>query len=189
MDVSISSKVLNKISSIHRFNGTYLFQPETLPDHCTEMALLCINFSKLVDESDVKDMCYRCMVHDLEESISSDVPRTLKHQSEELKELVDKTAYELLAKECSEEILNDVKNAKNKTNVNGFLVHIADRIQCFMKMSREVENYGNRVLKSDFEFFKSCIHELFSEIKQSETMSEASKKNLIEYIQKIIISN
>lgn len=185
----IDIKVIENFASVHRFSGSFLFQSETVPDHSVEMALLCINFSELVPESDKKDLCYRCVIHDLEESITSDIPRPLKHACPELKELIDNTAYKLLTVAGDEDLVNKVKHAKSFDNINGFLVHIADRIQCFLKMRREVELYGNNSLKCDFEAFKSNIFYLLQEVDNYEGMTNSSKENLKSYLNKLIINN
>lgn len=185
----IDIKVIENFVSVHRFSGSFLFQSETVPDHSVEMALLCINFSELVPESDKKDLCYRCVIHDLEESLSSDVPRPLKWACPELKELIDNTAYKLLESSSDEELVSEVKTAKSFDNVNGFLVHIADRVQCFLKMRREVELYGNNSLKCDFEAFKSNIFYLLQEVGRYEFMAKSSKENLKSYLNKLIINN
>lgn len=182
----IHRRIIDKISDIHRFSGNFLFKQESLPDHEVEMALLCINFSYLAPESDKKEMCYRCLVHDLEESITSDIPRPIKHRSQELKDLIDKTAYEMFSEYASQELTEEVVHAKDFDNINGFLVHIADRVQCFMKMAREVEHFGNQSLRVDFlEFKTDNLPELTEEIKSYAGLSDQSKNQLIAYIKEI----
>jgi len=177
--------IISKFSSIYRFSGSFLFKNESVPDHSVEMALLCINFSKLVPESDKKEMCYRCIIHDLEESITSDVPRPLKYSSNKLKELIDDTAKNLLSKYCSEELVTEVFNSKSMDNINGFLVHLADRIQCYLKIKREVEQFGNKSLLTDLNNLSYLPNDLINEITDINLMTENSKSRLINYIEKL----
>lgn len=182
----INQKLIENFSSVHRFSGSFLFQPESVPDHSVQMALICINFSELVPESSKSEMCYRCVIHDFEETITSDIVRPIKHHNEQIKVLIDRAGYELLAEGSSKDFADSVFNAKNIDDVNGFLVHLADKIQCFLKMSHEVETLGNRSLKHDFENFKNNIFYLFEEITESQVMTQESKDRLSKYIHKLI---
>jgi len=182
----INKNLISRFSSITRFSGSFLFQQETVPDHCSEMALLCINFSELVPESNVRDMCYRCVIHDLEEVLTTDITRHIKYHDPKIKELIDKAGFEMLSDETSSEFAYQVFHAKDHDTIEGFLVYLADRIQCFLKMTREVEEYGNRQLKRDLEVFKSNIYLLFNEIDGYDKIADQSKKNLKDYLNILI---
>lgn len=182
----ISNKIIQKFSNQMRFSGNHLDIPESVPDHSVEMALLCINISELVPESDKRDMCYRCVIHDLEEALTSDIPRPIKHRSPEIKRLVDEAAKEMLVEESSELFTEEVFSAKDKGNVNGFIVHIADRLQCYLKMCREVMIYGNKSLEEDLDDFKLVIYELLDEIDRCEVMSLESRKKFKSFTANII---
>lgn len=178
--------LIQNISNIERFSGNFLFQKENIATHSLEMALLCINFGELVEESSIQELCYRCTIHDLEESISSDVPRPLKWANPELKRLIDETSYQLLSKKVDEKLLNDIKNSKDLTDVNGYLVALADRVQCFMKMSKEVKFYGNKSLEKDLIDFNETIYSWMRDIESKTFMSDKSKINLINYLKQIL---
>lgn len=184
----ISNTIIDKVAATKRFSGTHLLQEESIADHSVEMALLCINFSELVPESDVKEMCYRCLIHDLEETLTTDVPRTIKYHNPEIKKLIDIAGQEMLTEEAGSEFAELATTAKDPNDINGYLVGIADRIQCFVKMRREVEIYGNKTLKSDFEEFKWTVHEVIQSIKEKTFIPDQSKKNLIGYLNKLIIN-
>lgn len=182
----IDINLIQSFASIGRFSGSFLFCPENVPTHSIEMALLCINFSELAPEADKKDMVYRCVVHDFEESITSDIVRTIKHRNPKIKEEIDRVGYELLSENSSKEFADEVFNAKDISDINGFLVHIADRLQCFLKMSREVELFGNRSLKSDLETFKYSVYGLKKEVLDYEHLTKESRNRLSDYINDLI---
>lgn len=184
----ISPKIIRSIENIDRFSGSHLSITENIMSHSGEMALLCINFSYLVKESDVKEMCYRCIIHDLEESVACDVPRPLKHYSKDTKLAIDYAANQLLSEEVDSELMTEIINAKDTNNVNGLLVHMADRIQCLLKMSREVHLYGNRSLARDLEKFKSEIHRMIDNDLNTEILSEESIKNLSNYMKELVFT-
>lgn len=184
----IDQSLIDNFPSVGRFSGSTLLQAESVPDHSVQMALLCINFSELCPESDRRDMCYRCIIHDFEESITSDVVRPLKHYNEEVKTAIDNAGKHLLKEATDEEFCEEVFSAKDIENVNGFLVHIADKLQCFMKIRREVELLGNRTLKRDFEVFKSTVYQLVSEVANYQNISKDSRDKLSIYINNLIIN-
>lgn len=182
----INEKLIGTFSSIKRFSGTFLFQDENVPTHSVEMALLCINFSELVPESDKKEMAYRCVIHDFEETITSDIPRPIKHKNPDIKRLIDEAGFEMLVEKSNKEFAEEVFSAKDTNDINGFLVHIADRFQCFLKMSREVDNYGNHELRHDLEVFRRNIIYLTDEVKEFSLISEESRKRLSKYLNDLI---
>lgn len=184
----IDKDLILKFSAVQRFSGSFVFQSESVPDHSVQMALLCCNFSELVEESDKFEMCYRCLIHDFEETITSDIVRPIKHHSPEIKKLIDKAGFDLLSENSSPEFAREVFDAKNSNNINGFLVEIADKIQCFLKMRMEVEILGNKTLKRDFENFKLSVHYYLDLINNCDLMSDNSKINLAEYINNLIIN-
>lgn len=184
----IEKEVIDKVSSVHRFSGTHLLQAESIADHSLEMALLCSNFSELVPESNRTELCYRCVIHDLEEVLTTDIPRPIKHYSPEVKRAIDEAGKGMLAEATSEEFANEVFSAKDLNDINGYLVAVADRIQCFMKMRREVEVYGNNALKRDFEAFKVSVFDIIREVRENSLLSESSRNNLSSYLNKLIIN-
>lgn len=181
----INLDLIIKASYIKRFSGNFICQDENIMSHSAEMALLCINFAELVPESNAKEMTYRCILHDIEEiAIGADVPRPMKYYSEELKELIDKSSIKILSEYIDNKVLIDSRDAKDSSNINGFLVGLADRIQCFIKMSKEVKLFNNNSLKSDLDKFNDIIHSWIDSI-YNLNISESSKINLSKYILKI----
>lgn len=182
----IDNSLIANISNTKRFSSDFLFQEENIATHSLEMSLLCINFSKLVKESDRNLMCYKCTIHDLEEVNSGDVRRPFKHANPELRDLINQTAEKMLKYSVDEETLNDWRNAKDDTEINGYLVGLADRMQCYIKMSREVKHYGNSSLSVDLEEYSSVIEYWLIDISNSELMCAESKTNLIDYISSLL---
>jgi 5'-deoxynucleotidase YfbR-like HD superfamily hydrolase len=153
------------------------------------MSLLCINFAELVSAADKKELCYRCSIHDLEESVATDIPRPIKYHSSKTKEVLDEAAFELLKPEVDEDLFNDINHAKDKDDLNGFLVSLADRVQCYMKMIREVEVYGNKSLANDLESFKVSIVDTIKTIDDQDKITPYEKKALKSYICQILKIN
>jgi 5'-deoxynucleotidase YfbR-like HD superfamily hydrolase len=182
----IDLRVLQNISNIQRFSGDFLFHPENISTHSLEMCILCLNFSQLVPESDAGEMCIRCVLHDLDESIASDVPRYLKYADKDLKNLVSKISLKLLEPYVDSDILYKVKTAKDMDNINGFLVGLADRMQCFFKIAKEYKYYGNKSLEEDYNNLIDSMCSIKNSIKEYPKISNKSKINLINHIDHII---
>lgn len=182
----LNNYILRTASNIKRFSNDFLFEPENTATHSFEMGLLCINFSMLVPESNRDNMCYRCISHDLEEIISGDVRRPLKWANSELKRLIDKVSFDLLTPLVDENTLNDIKNAKDPEDVNGWLVGLADRVQCYLKMSKEFKFYGNKSLEKDLNIFEDVILQLIDAIEYYPYICDESKKALMQYITSLL---
>jgi len=184
----IPYKLIQKYSSTTRFNGTFLIEQETVSQHVVEMCLLCQNFSSLIEEKiDIRDIYYRCIIHDLDEAVSCDIPRPLKYATPKVKEAIEEATKLLLKEEIKDEkFLSEIDLAKNPNTLEGYLVSIADAIQCYMKMNKEVNILNNKILESDLNNFKSyIIYEIIPNISTSNLKSE-SRSALTKYILSLI---
>jgi 5'-deoxynucleotidase YfbR-like HD superfamily hydrolase len=76
---------LRNQSTVIRYSGYQLVRPETVDVHTMDMTVLAlVILDDLPGYLDRKDLIYRIVVHDLEESCSCDVPRSLKYHSPEV---------------------------------------------------------------------------------------------------------
>jgi 5'-deoxynucleotidase YfbR-like HD superfamily hydrolase len=183
----INQKVINNIANTKRFSNSFLFVEENIGTHSNEMALLCINFSKIVDKSSKEVMCYKCTIHDLEETVTYDVPRPFKYARPEMKRLISEVSNEIFEPMLSPDLFEDFKSAKGSHDIDSYLVAIADRMQCYLKMKREVVTYGNKMLEGDFYNFKNELeHHYFKTVGTSKLMDDESRKNLLIYLKSLI---
>ena len=70
---------LTKLCDITRFSQLHFVEPDTDAMHTIRIQLyiLCM-YNELGDIIPYKELCYRALVHDLDESVCCDIPRNIK---------------------------------------------------------------------------------------------------------------
>lgn len=142
---------LRNISTVIRYSGFKLLQPETVETHTMDMSVIALKMldhleSMGVHSVDRENLIYRIVIHDLEESCSCDVPRNLKYHSKEVHAAIEKATKEMMKPHVSNRLFNDMCNAKDLATLEGRLVKFLDIFQCNLILDREVNGYGNKVL-------------------------------------------
>lgn len=182
----IDISLINNISNIKRFSGTHLLKDENIAEHSLEMALIAINYCELVPEINKHDLIYRCIIHDLEEvACGVDIPNVFKHEDEDLKKHINEVAYKMLNKKVSTDIYESVINSKDNT-LEGFMLGLIDKMQCYLKISRETHLLGNKIfIDSNYEF-RTVIESYLDYIKENDYgISKDSCKRLIDYTREL----
>lgn len=154
MDKSLQlmNSPLRNISTVIRYSGFRLLSPETVDSHTMDMSVLALLIlDDLPNHLDRKDLIYRIVIHDLEESCSCDVPRSLKYHSEEVRLAIDKATKELVSKHVSKLLLEDMDESKDLTVLEGRVVKFLDILQCCFILKREVIHQKNGPLRNVYE--------------------------------------
>ena len=144
---------LRRMIFINRFSGQFLVKKESDSDHVWEMIAMALvlvpewNKSLTDDKLDLNDIIYRIVIHDLDECLTSDIPRPFKYHSEKLTDAIRDAVDDMMASEFSPELYNDVKNAKDHDVPEGFVVAILDTVQVSLKYLDEIHNCGNNSVK------------------------------------------
>lgn len=181
---------LRNISNVIRYSGFKLLQPEDVGTHTMDMNVLALLLHDEIKDSlpkdyiDIKDLIYRITVHDLEESCSCDVPRTLKYYSDAVYEAINSATMELYKKEVSENLVRDTLNAKDLTTVEGRLVKFLDIYQCTLVLYREVHDFGNRPLIKLLKDSRNLLHDVVFK----KDLFKDDHEVLTDYI-KVLVSN
>lgn len=138
---------LRNISTVIRYSGFRLLQPETVDSHTIDMAvmglIICDDLANFIDR---KDLIYRIVIHDLEESCSCDVPRSLKYFSPEVHAAIEKATKAMVRVHVSSKLFEDMCNAKDLTKLEGRVVKFLDILQCCFILKKEVISLGNNPL-------------------------------------------
>lgn len=148
----MSRMKLESKSDVYRYsNKKYLFKKESIADHVWYMQEIAFRLHKIID-FDLKEVVFRIMVHDWEESVTLDLPRDFKHYNKEYKCLTDRIAFELLEKKgiMTPDIIECAKDAKSHDTIEGALVHFIDVYQAYLKLHDEV-TLGNKFLERELE--------------------------------------
>lgn len=144
---------LKSKSDVNRYgNKRYMVKQETLSDHVWYMMEIAFRLSNHI-EFDIKEVIYRIMIHDIEESVTLDIPRDVKHSSALYKQMTDDIAFKLLAREgiVTDKIIQDSIEAKSHDTIEGAIVHFCDVYQAYLKLSDEVYLLGNRSLLKELD--------------------------------------
>lgn len=160
---------LRNQSTVIRYSGYQLVRPETVDVHTMDMTVLAlVILDDLPGYLDRKDLIYRIVVHDLEESCSCDVPRSLKYHSPEVHAAIEKATKAMVRVHVSDNLFGDLCNAKDLTLLEGRVVKFLDILQCCFILKKEVVYLGNKPLSGIYReacaFLKKVIREegLFS---------------------------
>lgn len=146
----ITSPVMN-MDSVVRYSGTHSSRPENVSNHTCQVGLLAFMIGSKLNilgcQVNLEKLALKCLVHDLDESLTGDVSRGVKYYSPELRDELAMVASDSLLK--LEQVLGIPGlqqlwiNAKND-GVEGFLLNIADTLQVVKKILEEVVTLGNR---------------------------------------------
>lgn len=168
--LKLKNSPLRNLSTVIRYSGFKLIQPESVDTHTMDMNVLALivldHFESEFPKSnylDRKDLIYRIVIHDLEESCSCDVPRSLKYYNDEVHKAIDEATKGIVKPHVSDRLYNDMYNSKNLSTLEGRVVKFLDIFQCNLILNREVNGYGNarldNLLDSAKEFLNKAIIE------------------------------
>ena len=150
-----------RLTSTPRFNGSYLFQPQSGADHAFRTSMIAM---QIVDHynagKDIKDQISReevvlkALLHDVEESVIGDLPTPVKYITpdfrEEFKKIEEKAIEDYVLRDAgpkAKEYKDLWQNAKN--GQSGKIIKLADKIEGFIKINFEIL-HGNRGLESAY---------------------------------------
>lgn len=156
-------------ADIQRYsNKRYIIKPESVADHLWYMTEIALRLNQKINFN-IKEVIYRIMIHDMEEFVTLDIPRDVKHSSREYKEMTDDVAFKILRKEniCTPSVLTDAITAKCHDSIEGALVHFIDAYQAYLKLYDEVYVLGNKSLEGELN--NECVPYL------QEVVEEVSK--------------
>lgn len=178
LDMVLESPLSN-LKLIPRFSDIYMHRRETVADHNWDLIALALVIvpewnRDLVRKIDLKDVLYRIAVHDLDESGSIDIPRPFKYFDLDLKKKLDEVSLEILkSKKVSDDIIKDIRSAKDFSILEGFVVKILDIIQPGLVMIDEI-SIGNTKMKRELPNIIGQI-DYFFEVLEYEDMNLEQK--------------
>lgn len=190
----LTSCPLMNMNSVFRYSGTKLVEPESLSTHIVEvqmMGYMILNtLNKQFDEGlDAGLFLEKALNHDLEESLTGDVCRTLKYYNpqvlKELQLVAEQTATDIYIKYFGDEVILPRVWADAKKGKEGILVKIVDMLCVASKALKEVELLNNN-------FFLKVVYEvknyLTDTVKLLENKDLGFKAESIEYL-KILVED
>ena len=144
---------LLQLGVIYRYSGLYLTRPESTSDHTCQVGIISFAIASRCkmfgDDIDLGKVTLLALVHDFDESLTSDFPRNIKYYFPELRDSLDKVAHEALQKLESQLKIDGLLElwASAKTEgLEGLIVAIADTLQVVKKAIEEIELLGNKYM-------------------------------------------
>ena len=195
--LEISSSRFMNLNNIQRYSGTKLVEPENLSQHIVDTIMIGIKvinkLNTLTDTSelDIEKYVMKAVYHDLEESVTGDIPRPLKYHDADtlsaLKSVADVVALELFKDEFGEHYLYHHKNWINaKEGKEGFILKIVDTLTVVIKVIKEVSLLNNMyMLKVAKEVIK-YLNELLTYLSVEEYNCPIDNELHKEYLRNLI---
>lgn len=143
-----------KLTSIPRFSGSYLVQPQSGADHAFRVTMIGLqivdNYNKGKSKKEQisrEEVVLKCLIHDVEESVIGDLPTPVKYITPEFRESVrlveEKVMQDMVLKNAgpnNEEYYKLWLEAKQ--GKSGKIVKISDKLEGFIKINFEIRQ-GN----------------------------------------------
>lgn len=150
-----------KLTSIPRFTGSYLVQPQSGADHAFRTAMIAL---QIVDDYNDKkpkkdqisreEVLLKALIHDVEESVIGDLPTPVKYITPEFRESVkkveEKAMHDFVLQDAGPNSAEYYKLWKeSKEGKSGKIIKIADKLEGFIKINFEIRQ-GNAGLISAY---------------------------------------
>lgn len=149
-DIQNIMEVINQFGNIQRYSRDHMMKSENDLEHTGFIVMFVFFVGKKLEQKgmtiDWSYLLVRALIHDIEETLTGDIPRTTKYDNEgvlrELKHVERKAAHHL-CDFLGVDFYPEWYGAKNATN-EGMLLKIADMAAVVYKTMIEVSMYGNR---------------------------------------------
>lgn len=150
------------LNNVMRYSGLFCMKKETDGYHVIDMMSICLYIYEELKKDklnlDIRDLIYRCYIHDLDEVLAGDIQRNIKYYNDSIYSAINDVIKELLHKNYSESLIKDIEDSKNPNCLNGLIVKIADTIQSSLKIYEEIKlnNFHfNKIIKEHLEFINN----------------------------------
>jgi len=161
------NNVLDNLTHITRWSGFPIIKPESVSDHVWGMlALALFHVPTINDERaenglpsiDLKELVYKIVLHDIDESVYCDIPRPFKHYDDKINSEIERVAQTLMYSNLSSDLVKDALAAKDQS-IEGLYTTIFDFIQAGKKMVFEVK-LGNRFILNEIPNVIECLEDM-----------------------------
>lgn len=162
--IDIAFNPICRMSEVKRYSGVHQECDEVLSEHITDVSMLSylisMNLRKRGEDIDVGILLEKCLMHDIDETLTGDIPRNTKYATKKLKKEAD-TVARLAVKTLSSQLqLDHIYELweTSKSGKEGFILKISDMLSVVKKAIVEV------VLRNNYTFLK-VVDEVHSHLK------------------------
>lgn len=156
--------ILENLSRIHRYSGIMLIKEESVSDHVWSMITLALEYIPKINtkfdlDIDMKSVVYKIAVHDLDESLYTDIPRPFKHHSKMIESAIEDTVNEIFTNKLGRGLMKELAEVEDRSKPESFLVKILDTAQAGYKMASELI-LGNHYFYSEIDNSIDSLYEM-----------------------------
>ncbi len=130
-----------RTSEVNRYSGIYQQNVENLAEHITDIMMLSYMIGNKLNDFgegiDLGILLEKCLLHDVEEVILGDIPRTTKYASDGIKKEID-----VLSKKSASKLLNIRQYqlwSESKEGKEGSILKLADFLVVAKKCCVEID--------------------------------------------------
>lgn len=179
------NKVLGKLATTNRYSDTRLINPESVLEHTGYVAMLAMfivdELNRKGEELDALKVLKKALLHDIEEATIGDIINSTKYANnlviEGIKQYSTDCAYNILDN-LSKGYENFLLWTNSKTEKEGLIIHLADKLAVVYKMEQEILKFGNLHLK---EYMHPGLDQSLEDLK-TETIIFKNENILIDII-------
>ena len=156
------------LENITRFSNRRLVVPDSDSSHTIRLQLYILEAYKNVgDVFNLKEACYRALIHDLDEIGCSDVSRMFKYHDKEIYENIVRVSNEMLKEyEIPETLINDIYSSKD-SSLEGSLVKFLDVYDAYKTLNREAWTSHSTQLSKDAQWSLDLMRSILDDFEDS----------------------
>lgn len=179
---------LSRMNEVSRYSSVYQETNETLAEHVTEVSTMSYLIAKTLmsfgEKVDIGSLLERCLLHDMDEVLTGDIPRNTKYATVEVHEELNKVACEavgLIEGMLNINLLWVWETAKK--GKEGVILKIVDMLCVVKKCVTEIELRGNLTFLKVVAELETHLTNMLSNVQAYEefekTESREFLKNLV----------
>ena len=170
MDLLKSFELMDKSRSIRRYSRDFVFRQESVLEHTGWVALWSYLLAKNLEREVGRDcvdygkLLSRAVVHDIDEVVTGDVPRTTKYSGPRvynaMKELAERAVTDVAIEQKIDTLSETWMGSKDHDTLEGLIVSIADSAAVIYMCWVEIELLGNKSFQRVAKEAEQSIKEL-----------------------------
>ena len=159
-----SLSVLENLIRVKRYAGVPLIKEESVSDHIWSMITIAIEFIPILNEKTgmnvpLDKVVFGITMHDLDESLYTDIPREFKHYDSTIEKVINDTADSIMRSRLSPDTYKVVRSAyEDAPLVIHYIIKLIDIAQAGYKMKSEIE-LGNNYFVTEINNAIECLKE------------------------------
>lgn len=179
---------LCRMNEVYRYSSVYQENNESLSDHVVDVMMMSYlvanDLNKITEEKiDIGVLLEKCLIHDVDEVITGDIPRNTKYATkvvhQELNKVADSAIYML-----SEYASIDLYKlwSESKSGKEGLILSVCDMLSVAKKAVTEINLRGNLTFLKVVAELDSHLTSMLNNLAVTELISVESRSYLEELI-------